>query len=176
MKFNFLALLAYGKSNFDRYSDELVAAMDLQQKSVTFFHNEYLGFSIPISINLLTNAILKFYTSNDYSISLSIQNMESKSINYLPYDSLVDLLNAPMFLFVFFPFIALFVVHPLRESSTHVKHLQRMAGASYFTYWGTIFIFDLTVFFVAIVLTMMTIIIVNFAYDLQMFYAKEVRK
>lgn len=155
--------------------------MEYNLKNITLFYSENLGYSVPVSINLLSNAVLKRFTSDDYSISLSIQNMDVQSnfVHYLPYqpvDQLLDLLTIAIFIFAFFPAVALFVVHPLRESLTRVKHLQRITGASYLTYWGTMFIFDFVVFFIGVILIMTSLVMVNYIFDLRMYYTKEICK
>lgn len=146
-------------------------------EEIIALYNDKLDYSVPLSINLATNAILKSM-DDDLSIDLSIQNIENEtqySKDYWPYLQLLDVLTAAVLTLFLLPIIILFVLQPLRESLTHVKHLQRITGASGSTYWGTMFVFDLTVFFILIALIMIGAIAVNYILDLHLYYAQEIR-
>lgn len=152
--------------------------MEFNSANVTAFYSENLGYSVPLTINLLTNAILKNITSDDYSIDLSIQNMgvETDDVFYPRYMQELEPINLAILVLAFIPAVALFILHPLRESVTRIKHLQQITGASYLTYWGTMFLFDLVVFYLLIALIMTSLVAIDSVFDLRMYYGKEICK
>lgn len=134
-------------------------------------------YALPISINLLTNALLKTFFGTGHSISVEAQefphgDMVDIIIRRTFSLEIVEVVVVPMiFIFFFYPLVALFVIHPMREASTNVKHLQRMTGTSGLGYWGTMFLFDFTVMLILIVLTIVGFVVMDAMLDLRMFNA-----
>lgn len=128
-------------------------------------YNDKAFYSIPISINMLSNAVLKSVADYNSSINFSI-GPQIKTSPYLNFPSaVIDTLQpyviAILYMLFLFPAVALFSIHPLRETISNIKQLQRMAGVSWIRYWGTIYIFDLGVFGFSILITMLSAIILD---------------
>lgn len=94
----------------------------------------------------------------------------------IPEDNIDVFATVILFVFFFFPAIALYVIHPLRESISNVKQLQRMTGISCFTYWGSMFAFDFIVFLTSIFSIVIGLICMDKAVDLKMYEEKEIGK
>lgn len=174
-----IAILDLGQTNYARYQNDLIAAAEfvtVQNVPLgTAFFSSHATFSIPISLNLLTNAILKNATSDEYSISVSAQQLPRSLQSTVIPELNVDVYSTVLlFVFFLFPAIALFVIHPLRESLSNVKQLQRMAGVSCFTYWGTMFIVDFLVFLIAICFIVIGFICMDILIDLRLYENTEI--
>lgn len=139
-------------------------------------------FAQPISINLVSNAILRNVSDDEHSIEISAQQLPKMQENNSNGEIIMAVALiyayaiAGLFAFLIYPAVALFIIHPVRESMTNVKHLQRMTGASCFSYWGSMFLFDLLVFFVMSLVFVIGLVIADFIFDLGMFGFKEVGK
>lgn len=170
------ALIKYAKDDLHFYDNHLIAAAEFNQTDKGIVANALFSgkavFGFPISMNLLSNAILRGLTgTDDYSIRLSSQGLPSLT-NFRSNEIMVDIqtyTTAVIFAFLFSPVIALFVIHPLRESSTNVKQLQRMSGISCFTYWGTMFVFDLIVLLMLMMLVLIGFVSMDAIFKLQLY-------
>jgi ATP-binding cassette subfamily A (ABC1) protein 3 len=170
-------MLELGRQDIALYSSNLIAAVEMNTTAngtlANAFYSNNAMFSIPISINLLSNAIIKTLTGDDHSISIfSHQLPNTLQSNFIPDETVYG--TVLLFVFFFFPAVALFIIHPLRESITNVKQLQRMAGVSCFTYWGTMFIFDFLVFLVVIAFVIGGFLCMDSAIDLRMYEETEI--
>lgn len=171
------AMLELGHNDIATYRSDLIAAAEFNETGNdtlgNAFYSDHAVFSIPISINLLSNAIIKSVAGDDHSISISSHQLpHSLQSTLIPDENVYG--TVLLFVFFFFPAIALFIIHPLRESISNVKQLQRMAGVSCFTYWGTIFIFDFLVFLVVIAFTIIGFICMDSAIDLRLYEETEI--
>ncbi|XP_011496889.1 PREDICTED: ATP-binding cassette sub-family A member 1-like [Ceratosolen solmsi marchali] len=171
------AMLDLGHQDIASYSSSLIAAAEFNETGndtlANAFYSDNAMFSIPISINLLSNAIIKTLAGDDHSISIfSHQLPNSLQSNFIPDETVYG--TVLLFVFFLFPAIALFIIHPLRESVTNVKQLQRMAGVSCFTYWGTMFIFDFLVFLILIIFVVVGFLCMDNAIDLRMYEETEI--
>ena len=137
-------------------------------------------FSQSISFNLLSNTIIKTLIGDEYQIDLSVQNLISKPYLYQferLYDNTVFNYIRVLLLIVFlFPSVAMYIIHPLRESSSGIKELQRMTGVTGFLYWGTFFLFDFLVFFISMIFILIGLYCMDLAMDLRFFYGTEISK
>lgn len=178
-------MLDLGRKDIAMYRNHLIAAAEFNNTSINdttiianAFYSGYATFGIPISINLLSNALIKDLIGDEYSISISGQQLPNSLQN--PSNSSDEEIevyaSVMLFVFFFFPAVALFVVHPLREALTNVKHLQRMTGVSCFTYWGTMFLFDMVVFLFAIFCIIIGFICMDRALDLRFYESTEIGK
>ena len=174
-------MLELGRTDIATYRNHLIAAAEFNntgnETAANAFFSGYAMFSIPISINLVSNALIKSLAGDDHSISISGHQLPHSLQSTLIPDENVDVYATVMlFVFFFFPAVALFVIHPLRESLSNVKQLQRMTGVSCFTYWGTMFVFDFMVFLVAIFLIVVGFILMDSAIDLRLYEETEIGK
>ncbi|XP_008203603.1 phospholipid-transporting ATPase ABCA1 isoform X2 [Nasonia vitripennis] len=174
------ALLEFGRTDEATYRNNLIAAVEFNSTDnktllANAFYSGYATFSIPISVNLLSNTLLKSHAGDEYSISLAGHQLpHSIRSTAIPEANIDAYATVLLFVFFFFPAVALFVIHPLRESLSNVKQLQRMTGVSCFTYWGTMFAFDFLVFLVTILCIVVGFICMDNAIGLRMYENTEI--
>lgn len=178
---NFSALINYAVQDFDYYNNHLIAAADIKTSkkliNATAFYSEKISYSLPISINLVSNSIIKGLLGDNYSIEIFSQEIPTFD-DYVYIDStrMKTLTIATMFSSLIFSAITLFSLHPSIESSSKLKHLQRMTGVSGFTYWGTMFIFDFIVYMFLVIFLMISLKIIDSALNLQIYHTEELCK
>ncbi|XP_014205582.1 ATP-binding cassette sub-family A member 3-like isoform X2 [Copidosoma floridanum] len=166
------ALLDYARSNGTAYYDNhLIAGAEFQltanESYISAYYSEKTSYSLPISMNLVSNSYAKYVLGSDYSITLSAQEMPTLNVTD---ESIPNGYSTGVF-FIFFLLSAFaqFVFHPLRETTKNVKQLQRMTGVSCLTYWGVMFAFDLAVFLLLITLIVGGFATIDYIYDLKLF-------
>lgn len=123
------------------------------------------------------NSLLKKEMGNEYSIDLVAQQFPNSP--EFPDSSDVTEATGKTFFFMlfYFPAVALFVVHPLKETLTKIKQLQMMtAKVSYFTYWGTMFAVDFMIAMASSVLIVLGFACLNSAADLELYNGLESSK
>lgn len=130
-----------------------------------------------MAINLLGNALL----GETGSIRLSGQEFPSQeSQNRVPemvsHFYVNPYLLPVLLVFFLYPALALLVVHPIRETETNVKHLQRMAGASCLAYWGAMFLFDFVLLALLTLVVVLGFVIMDASLGLALFGATEIRE
>ncbi|KAJ8686324.1 hypothetical protein QAD02_022118 [Eretmocerus hayati] len=174
------AILSLGKKDVARYRNHLIAGAEFNNSAdgnnivkANAYYSSYATFGIPISINLLSNALIKSVVGDEYSISIYGQQLPH-TLQSTPEDNTDVFATALLFIFFLFPTVALFVIHPLRESVSNMKHLQRMTGVSCFTYWGTMFVFDLFVLLILVFSIVIGFICMDRAIDLRMYRETEI--
>ncbi|XP_011704929.1 PREDICTED: uncharacterized protein LOC105460188, partial [Wasmannia auropunctata] len=161
-------LLNFSMKDIVEYRNNLIisAKFNDTENNVTWANGFYSGsamHSVPLTINLLSNSLIKTFAGNKYSIVVSRQKlpntifmtaMTSLPVGQFSADSLLNLflfstvslfessslkqlyaklqLFAVVFIFCsfFFSTVSLFVVHPLQETETKVKQLQRLTGVT----------------------------------------------
>ncbi|XP_033219403.1 phospholipid-transporting ATPase ABCA1-like isoform X2 [Belonocnema kinseyi] len=173
------AILDFGRKDLTAYRNNLLAAASfevgkLQEIKANAFYSQTLFYSIPISLNLVSNTIIKALVGKDYQIYLSSQ-MLPPIYQFFQF-STTEALNyfRVILLIVFiFPTFALYVIQPIREASYGIKQLQRMTGVSSFLYWGTFFLFDFLIFIVSMILMLIGFYCMDIALDLRLFYGTE---
>ncbi|XP_058807246.1 phospholipid-transporting ATPase ABCA1-like isoform X2 [Phymastichus coffea] len=173
------AMLELGITDIATYRNHLIAAAEFNitgnDTIANAFYSGYATFSIPISINLMSNSILKTLAGEDHSISISGHQLPHSLHSSMNSDKNVDVYaSVLLFVFFFFPAVALFVIHPLRESLSNVKQLQTMTGVSYFTYWGTMFLLDFLVFLIGICFIVIGFICMDCIIDLRLYENTEI--
>lgn len=176
-------MLDLASKDLASYRNNLIASasirMDAQKRvNMNAFYSISASYSIPISINLLTNTLLKAITNDDnYEINVWSQKFPNLyKLNDLA-NTQDDVFGRVLLLTAFlYPTIALFVIHPLRESSLGVKQLQRMTGIPSWLYWGTLFLFDFIIFSVSIILILIGFYAIDCIFDIRMFHATEMCK
>lgn len=133
--------------------------------------------SAPITVNAMSNSLLKTFAGNEYSINASIENLPVSFVDNI-YDEFGmksdNLLEMTLFISVFFIVVGLFAVNPLLESTTAVKQLQRMTGVSAFLYWGTMFIFDFGIYILASIVIVVGFVVTDLIFQSHTYYAQEI--
>ena len=120
-------LVSIGKKNAGHYRQKYIVAAFLGKTNVTALFSSIPNHAAPLSINLVSNAILKSIDSKkDYNIKTAIHPLATDSVfeAALPNDNL--LLTVP-FLFASFLAVALaispscFIVFPVEEKLCKVR-------------------------------------------------------
>ena len=175
-------LLNFSRNNLGRYKNNLVAAaafkIDKSQKvEANALYSRTIFYSMPISLNLLSNTIIKVLVGKDYQINLSTQKLPN------PYDFRdastsggKEYADTISFVFFLIPTLAMYVIHPLRESSSGIKDLQKMTGVTSYLYWGTFFLSDFLVFITSTIFMLIGFYYMDVVLDLRMFYGTEMGK
>ncbi|CAB0039717.1 unnamed protein product, partial [Trichogramma brassicae] len=172
-------LLSIGSNDAEHYAYNYIAGATFNRTNnnivtAAFYNPTRAAYSLPISVNLLTNTILKTLVGNEYNIRFAVQEFprardESMIILEANMGVVEAYVIALLLVFFLFPLTALFVIHPLRENINNIKQLQRMAGASCLKYWGTMFAFDYVVFIMLSVVLVVGFIIVDCSLGLRIF-------
>lgn len=173
------ALLDRAVQNIAEYRNNYIVSAEFNiSDGILYANGFYSGIaihSVPLTINLLSNALIKSIAGDEYSIHVSSQklpNALSATILYMPeYESLTRVL---IFCCFFFPTIALFVVHPFQETETKMKQLQRMTGVTSFSYWFTMFTFDLLVLTGIIIVIVLGFYAMDMILDIRLYYVIEI--
>ncbi|KMR04580.1 atp-binding cassette sub-family a member 3 [Lasius niger] len=139
------------------------------------FYSGIALHSVPLTMNLLSNTLIKAFAGDQYSILISRQQLPNMLVSSkIEPPEAQSLSRVLIFCSFFFPTVALFVVHPLQETATKVKQLQRMTGVTSLSYWGTMFIFDFLVYTVCVLLITLALYIMDIILDLRLYYRTEI--
>ncbi|XP_046465259.1 phospholipid-transporting ATPase ABCA3 isoform X1 [Neodiprion pinetum] len=175
------ALLEKATAGIVYYRNNIVVSAEFDSTGETITANGlYSGsatLSAPISVNVISNSLLKTFASDAYSITANIENLPKSLVDYL-YDEFTiksdNLLQMMLFISVFFIAVGLFVINPLMEVTTSVKQLQRMTGVSSMLYWGTMFIFDYGIYIIATIVTVLGFVIMDIIFQSKTYYSVEI--
>lgn len=162
----------------------MIAAAELNKTAeditVNALYSVTASFSLPISINLLTNSILKSLVGDDYTLELTSHQLP-KEDDFMGSGGDRDETVLIQAISVFAPFFALlssicslFVVHPSTEFTNGIKQLQRMSNASYFSYWGSMFIFDAIFLLLVVIMIIISFVFTDYYLQLRMFQMHEI--
>ncbi|XP_035743056.1 phospholipid-transporting ATPase ABCA1-like [Vespa mandarinia] len=172
-------LLAYGKENIAEYRNYVIVSAEFNntenETSANGFYSGTMMHSIPLTMNILSNTIIRNLTSKKYSIEISRQelpDMFSYSNQMIP--EMEAFSRVLIFCSFFFPTLALFVIHPLQETSTKVKQLQRMTGVSSVLYWLTIFSFDFLIYTMSVCIITLGFYVMDIILDIRLYHVTEI--
>ncbi len=150
------SLLLYSEKSLLNYFHNLLYGLSTYMTNETtnlIVWNNYGAYhSLPISINLMTNSLLRHLTNdNSYEITvvnspLQTDNYGNDLYNHHNYLILDDYFTIDLILFMFgFTFTsASYVLLPIKELRTKFKLLQLMSGLNPIIYWFANFVFDFT--------------------------------
>lgn len=174
-----------GRESLARYRNYLITAAEFNKSdsgSMIYANGmwaEAAIISMPISMNLITNALAKTLAGPEYDIRVSYQKLP-QTIEFGTildtgnfFDSLVRIFVLSSF---FFPTVALFAIQPVQEVLTSMKHLQRMNGVSSFSYWGITYVADLILYAAMTMLVLLGFMISDMVLGVKLYYAKELGK
>ena len=171
-------MLNFGKQDIATYRTNVIGGAEFNVSGETLhataYYSKYAVFSIPLTINILSNALLNWKTEDDYSIEISVHQLPYSSKPVMDEADIDGGDIAWMFVNLFYPAVALFVVHPHREYIANVKQLQLMTGVSRITYWAVMFVFDLFIFFALITCITIGLIFMDSIVGLRLYEVKEI--
>ncbi|XP_015178503.1 PREDICTED: ATP-binding cassette sub-family A member 1-like [Polistes dominula] len=172
----FKELLSFGRKDIADYHNHVVVSAEFNStnNSEITANGLYSGtmmHSLPLTMNILSNTILRNATGdNKYSIEISKQQLPN-SISSYEMEPLSRVLTLCSFLF---PTLALFVIHPLQETSTKVKQLQRMTGVTSVSYWLTMFLFDFLICIISSLFITLGFCIMDIILDIRLYRQTEI--
>ncbi|XP_033225197.1 phospholipid-transporting ATPase ABCA1-like isoform X2 [Belonocnema kinseyi] len=166
-------ILQFSEKDIAAFRNHLITAIEFNAtaKSINAnaLYSETALFSIPIGVNIISNVMIKTLAGDDYNIHISDHPLPTlRDISELNSGVLTLLLICFLY-----PAVSLYVLHPAKELSSGVKHLQIMSGVSPITYWSTQFVFDLFVFFISVMLCLIGFRLMDLVIGLQCFQATE---
>ncbi|KAK7864713.1 hypothetical protein R5R35_010965 [Gryllus longicercus] len=138
-------LLKRGYQDKETYIFKYIVAGQLSRtdRELVALYSEMALHSLPISVNLLANALVKYETNDsDYSISVANHPFQKEEAQYIDGE-LVSLLWMSLVPLVLTFWIGLFVIVPMEERVSSSRQLQYMAGVNVPTYWLTLYTSDL---------------------------------
>ncbi|XP_017876215.1 ABC transporter A family member 1-like [Ceratina calcarata] len=174
------ALLDRAREDIARYRNNYVASVEFNVSDTgTLLANAlYSGtaiHSVPLTINLLSNALIKSVAGDEYSIRVSSQKLPNSLMEtMLSMPGAESLTRVLIFCCFFFPVVALFIIHPFEEKETKMKQLQRMTGVSSFVYWLTMFVFDLVILTLSILIIVTVFYLMDVILDVRLYYKTEI--
>lgn len=158
----------------------IVAAEFKSNESTLSVNGLYSGtaiHSVPLTTNLLSNALIKTFVGKDHSIHVSRQQLPNTLMSSkIEMPEIESLSRVLIFTSFFFPIIALFVVHPLQETATKVKQLQRMTGVTAISYWATMFMVDFLILLASVLVITLSFCIMDIVLDIRLYHRVEIRK
>lgn len=166
-----------------KYHNKMVVAAEFNETkeggriSANALFSKSALIGIPVSMNLLTNAIVKTVGGPEYDIQVNYQKFP-QTLMFNGITSAQDVSDAIMrttLLTTFlFPTIALYCIHPIQEILTNIKHLQRMNGVSGLSYWGTMYVADLIVYTLMTLLSLLAFYLSDIFLDIRLYQTKEI--
>ncbi|XP_011050473.1 PREDICTED: ATP-binding cassette sub-family A member 1-like isoform X1 [Acromyrmex echinatior] len=173
------ALLNSSMKNLVEYRNNLIVSAEFNDTENNIWANGFYSgiaiHSVPLTVNLLSNSFIKAFAGDEYSIIASRQQLPntimSSQIQMPEVDSMSRVLLFCMF---FFPTMSLFVMHPLQETATKVKQLQRMTGVTSLSYWSTMFAIDFLIFTIGVLLITLAFYIMDIILDIRLYYKVEI--
>ncbi|KOC60391.1 ABC transporter A family member 6 [Habropoda laboriosa] len=173
------ALLDHAVQDIAEFRNNYIVSAEFNITNDVLYANAFYSgiaiHSVPLTMNLLSNALIKSASGGEYSIHVSSQklpNALSSTIVYMP--EMESLWRVLVFCCFFFPTVALFVIHPYQETETKMKQLQRMTGVTSFSYWLTIFSVDILVLTATIHIIILGFYCMDIILDIRLFYRIEI--
>ncbi|XP_011699647.1 PREDICTED: uncharacterized protein LOC105456952 [Wasmannia auropunctata] len=174
------ALLNFSIKDIVEYRNNLIISAEFNdtESNVTWANGFYSGsaiHSVPLTINLLSNSFIKAFAGDKYSIVASRQQLPNTLLSTaILMPELESFSRVFIFCSFFFPTVSLFVMHPLQETMTKVKQLQRMTGVTSILYWGTMFAFDFLILTLGVLLITLSLYIMDIILGLRLYYITEI--
>ncbi|XP_017755068.1 PREDICTED: ATP-binding cassette sub-family A member 1-like [Eufriesea mexicana] len=173
------ALLDRAVRDIAEYRNNYIVSAEFNTSGEVLYANGFYSgiaiHSIPLTVNLLSNTLIKNMVGEEYSIHISSQKFPTALFTttlYIPETE--SLLRVLIFCCFFFSTVALFAIHPLQETKTKIKQLQRMTGVTSFSYWLTMFIFDFLVLAVCILIIILGFYFMDIILDIRLYYKIEI--
>ncbi|XP_014222412.2 ATP-binding cassette sub-family A member 5-like [Trichogramma pretiosum] len=158
------ALYQRAKDQLATFGSRLVAAAEFSETAngtivgSAIFTSKAV-YSLPISLNLANNALLKYMTDFEHDIRVHLQRIPSMDSLFTlrDYNQWVAVSWALSFLTWLVLLVRNFLYLPLEENVKKMKHLQIMAGMPKIVYWGYWPFYDLVLGLACIAVVLSTI-------------------
>ena len=122
--------------------------------------------ALPVSVNLVNNALLKFY---DLPTTITTINHPFKRENAVTFKDITEnfffspdsFFNSLAFVIGLSLFASAFLLFPLVERITNAKQVQLMTGVNPFVFWGANLLWDFTLFFISSLLLLIVVVAID---------------
>ncbi|XP_076222279.1 ATP-binding cassette sub-family A member 17 isoform X2 [Nomia melanderi] len=173
------ALLNHSVESISDYRNHYIVSAEFNISDGSLYANGFYSgiaiHSIPLTMNLLSNVLIKSVAGEEYSIRVSSQRLPSSlSATQFYVPETESLSRVLIFCCFFFPTVALFVVHPFQETETKMKQLQRMTGVTSVSYWCTMFTFDLIIYTASVIIIVFGFYFMDVILDIRLYYRIEI--
>ncbi|XP_046658645.1 phospholipid-transporting ATPase ABCA3-like [Homalodisca vitripennis] len=155
------SLSEFGSKYSVQYTRHTIVSLAVDKYTVTAFFSNHPAHAVPISINLVSNVLLKFYLPDiNLNISLIYIPVDISALENTCIQASLNLgenighqwaVSMPQCLLCI---MTVFILLPAVERSTSCKHLQLMTGVSPYLYWGACFVWD---FFLYCIVTLLCV-------------------
>ncbi|PNF40610.1 ATP-binding cassette sub-family A member 3 [Cryptotermes secundus] len=162
------SLLLAGESDMQKYRTEFIIAAEFNSSSsgagmLNAMFSSTAIHSAPISLNVLTNAVLK---TNSKEKSITAINHPLPSREHVSGEGFVRQIGVMVLWMTLMPFGLLFLTgsfmtFPLLERVSKAKQLQLMTGTSPLAYWFTCFAWDLLLYMIVAIIMMFVVLIAD---------------
>ncbi|XP_014485767.1 PREDICTED: ATP-binding cassette sub-family A member 1-like [Dinoponera quadriceps] len=173
------ALLNISLINIAEYRNNYIVSAEfnstMNETLVNGFYSGIALHGVPLTVNLLSNTLIKTFADNKHSIDVSRQQLPNTlASTRIQMPEAESLSRTLLFCAFFFPTVAIYVVHPLQEKATNVKQLQRMTGVSTVSYWGTMFTVDFLIYTMSVLIIALAYYIMDVILDIRLYYRIEI--
>jgi ATP-binding cassette, subfamily A (ABC1), member 3 len=115
----------------------------------------------PLTLNLLTNSLLKYYSNSTTShiniINHPLPRNVTEKISDLQLKDMTGFKIATGLTFGFSFLIASFVIFLIKERTSNAKHLQYMSGANSYIFWFSTFTWDVINYLIPVIISIILI-------------------
>lgn len=175
------ALLALGKENMAIYKYDTIISAEFNKSAdgiinANALYSSAATLSIPISVNVVSNTLLKATLGEEYNIEVIYQELPGFSYRVYRYhsvDNAFNFLKSLLLCIFIFPAISLFIVQPWQENASRMKSLQRLSGISSLTYWTSTFFVDLAIFLCFTLFTLMGLVLFDLIFGGNIYHITE---
>ncbi|XP_070507949.1 phospholipid-transporting ATPase ABCA3-like [Chironomus tepperi] len=134
---------------------------NLHEHNITAWFNNQPYHTLPITLSVVHNAVLKAYFGSDFAINVGNKPLpyrnETKRANLIFFTSKV---NQQVYLIISFALsvsYAILLIPVVKERVAMAKNMQRTVGIHPVTYWLSIFIWDLWIILIIALTTALTV-------------------
>ena len=166
-------ILDVGLDDISKYRQLLVAGADFSKdnsmKNLTCLYNSVPLHALPVSVNLMSNALLKHYYE-DVDKSIIVINhpfprangptsfSDVANNNFYNPDSFFNALSITIGMSLF---VSAFLLFPLVERITNAKQVQLMTGVNPVVFWSANLTFDMILFLTSSMLLIIFLVILD---------------
>lgn len=152
-----------GRKDLSLYTDNYIIGATFENNSLTGHFNNQPYHVPPLTLNYLTNSLLKSaMKSNDYKINV-INHPLPRTLDD-QFNDLTQLLNVGGFqiastvTFGFSFLIASFITFLIKERVSNAKHMQYLNGASPIVFWSSTLVWDFINFLIPTIISVILIL------------------
>ncbi|KAK5648970.1 hypothetical protein RI129_003862 [Pyrocoelia pectoralis] len=170
-KKKWLVFVSQGIRNIEFYNQHMIVAAEFNKtggkKVINAMYSNNAVHGAPISFNLVINAVLKGMKGEEYGIISGNSPLPIVKGEYSEEASEIDV--ASLWLLIFplgMLFISgTFVLFPHMERVTNIKQLQLMCGVRSILYWISCYVWDLILYFTALLLIIFVVVMYGFMFS-----------